>query len=150
MTVSKSFERLLRLRAMEEEQSSAALESALGELRALERTRDRAEQSARQGRARVAASAVSGDRVDRQAGLVEIECACLRARQLAPRIVASEMEAARRRQELLDKRVKRRQVGNLIEKVENQDTLESERRGQQTVDDWYAARRHRPDGNAEP
>ncbi len=149
MSVSRSLERLLRLRAMEEEQRSAALESALGDLHALEQARDAAGRRELVGRARVAGSVLSGDSVDRQAGLVEMECARRRARQLAPRIVASEIEAERRRQELLNKRVERRQVGTLIEKAETQDTLESDRRSQRAVDDWYGSRRHRKGGGKE-
>ena len=149
MSVSKALERLRRLRAMEEEQRSAALESALAELHALERACDAAGRSERQGRARVALSAASGDSVDRLAGLVEIECARRRARQLAPRIAAAEQETGRRRKELLDKRVELRQVGTLIEKAEAREAIESGRRSQRTVDDWYGARRQRRGGDAE-
>ncbi|HEV2445345.1 MAG TPA: hypothetical protein VGS58_05465 [Candidatus Sulfopaludibacter sp.] len=147
--MSKALERLRRLRTMEEEQRSAALESALGELHALERARDAAGRSERQGRERVALSATSGDSVDRLAGLVEIECARRRARQLALRIIAAEQETGRRRKELLDKRVELRQVGTLIEKAEAREEIESGRRSQRTVDDWYGARRQRQGGDAE-
>ncbi len=143
MSASKALQRLSRIRALEEEQRRASLESALGELDALKRARDSARQSERQGRARVGSSAVAGEIVDRQAALVEMETARRRARLLEPRIAAAEMEALRRRQELLAKRVERRQAGTLVEAAEAQEEIESSRRSQKAVDDWYAAGRHR-------
>ena len=142
MSASKAIERLLHIRALEEEQCRASLESALGEVDALKRAHQAARQSERQGRARVGTSAAAGEIVDRHAALVEMESARRRARQLEPRIAASELEAARRRQEFLAKRVERRQAGTLVEEAETQDEIESSRRSQKAVDDWYGARRH--------
>jgi hypothetical protein len=138
---SKSLERLLRIRTLEEGQRRASLESALGELDALQRARQAAAESERNGRARVGASAAAGGVVDRQAALVETEAARRRGRMLAPRITAGEREAALRRQEFIAKRVERRQAGTLVEQAEAQEEIEAERRTQQATDDWYGARR---------
>ena len=138
---SKALERLLRIRALEEEQRRASLETALGELDALKRAREAAVESERNGRAQVVSSVASGSVVDRQAALVEMEAALRRSRILAPRIVVSEREAVFRREEFLEKRVERRQAGTLVEQAEAQEEIESERRSQQTLDDWYGARK---------
>ena len=142
MSVSKALARLLQVRALEEEQRRASLESALGELAELKRAREAAGETERQGRALVGASAGSGNIVDRRAGLVEMEAARRRARRLAPRIADSQLEAGRRRQEFLDKRVERRQAGTLIEKAEAREEMETDRRNQRAIDDWFGARRH--------
>jgi len=143
MSVSKALERLLRIREVEEEQHRVSLESALGELHTLERACEAAHESERQGRAWVGASVESGEIADRQAGLVEAEAARKRARVLQPRIAKSEMEAALRRAEFLDKRLERRQAATLIEATEVRDKIESDRRGQRDIDDWFGAQRHR-------
>lgn len=143
MSASRTLERLLRIRALEEEQCRASLESALGELEALKRARLASLESERQGRAQVRASAASAEIVDRQAALVEVEAARARSCVLAPRISAAELETSRRRQEFLDKRVERRQTGALVEEAETREAIESDRRGQQAADDWYVARRRR-------
>ena len=143
MNASKAIERLLRIRALEEEQRRASLESALGELDALKRAQNAARQSERRGRARVGASAASGEVIDRQVALVEMETARRRVGLLEPRIAASELEAARRRQELLAKRIERRQAGTLVEEARMGEEIESGRRNQKAVDDWYGARKHR-------
>lgn len=141
MSRSKALERLLRIRALEEEQRRASLESALGELDALKRAREAAAEAGRNGRARVGSSVASGSVVDRRAALVEMEAARRRDRALAPRIAASEKEAAHRRQEFVEKRVERRQAGTLVEQAEARDETEAGRRTQQAIDDWYGTRK---------
>jgi len=142
MSVSKALERLLRIRGMEEEQRRVALDAAMAELRTLERARAAAGARERQGRAWVGASVESGEIVDRQAGLVETEAARKRVRLLAPRVARAAVETMRRREEFLEKRVERRQAATMIEAAEARDKIESNRRGQRAVDDWYGARRH--------
>lgn len=139
---SKVLERLRRIRALEEDQRRAALESALGELDALKRAQMAAADAQRNGRARVGSSAASGNVVDRRAALVEIEAAIRRSRMLAPRIAASEREAAVRRDQFSEKRVERRQAGTLVEQAEAQEEFEAERQMQRSLDDWYGARKH--------
>ena len=139
----KALERLLRIRALEEEQRRASMESALGELDSLKRAREAAAETERNGRARVGSSAASGSVVDRQAALVEMQAGRRRSRMLAARIAASEREAALRREEFLQKRVERRQAGTLVEQALAQEEIEAGRRLQQTMDDWYGARKSR-------
>jgi hypothetical protein len=143
MSASKTLDRLLRIRALEEEQRRASLESALGELDALRRARATSLETEKQGRARVTASAASAETIDRHAALVEVEAARARSRVLAPRIFAAELETSQRRQAFLDKRVERRQTGTLVEAAEARQTIESDQRSQQAADDWYGARRGR-------
>lgn len=147
MRASKALERLLRIRGLEEEQKRAFLGSALSKLEALKRAHETTIQSEQQGHARLRSSAASGEIVDRQAALVELEVARARSRALASRIVASEVETARRRQEVLDKRVERRQADTLFEEAVAREAVKSDRRSQVAIDDRCAARgrRHPPD-----
>ena len=110
-----------------------------GRLKSLEQARSAALQMEKQGRARVSASVVSGAIADRQAGLVETEAARRRARMLAARIAAAEKETVARREEFLDKRVQRRQAETMVEEAQAREDLESGRRSQRTIDDWYGA-----------
>jgi len=146
MSVPKALERLLRIRGVEEEQRRRSLDTAVAKLKALEQARHAALQMEKQGRARLSASVISGAIADRQAGLVETEAAQRRARMLAARIVAAEKETIARRQEFLEKRVERRQVETLAEEAHAREDLESGRRSQRSIDDWYGARRGRQGG----
>jgi hypothetical protein len=143
MAVSKALQRLLRIRDMEVEQRKLALDSALQELRGFEGARDLAIVREREGRQLIGTSARSGDVADRQAGLVETAAARRRVHLLAPRVAASEAESVRLRQDFLEKRRERRQAKTLIEGIMAQEAIESIRRGQQALDDWYGSRRHR-------
>ncbi len=143
MGVSKALDRLLGIRELEEEQHRLALESALGELRDLERARDAAGAREREGRELVRGSAKSGELADREAGLVETATARRQAWVLAPRIAASQAESIRLRQEFLAKRVQRRQAETLIEEAAARDAGELNRRSQQNLDDWYGSHKHR-------
>jgi hypothetical protein len=143
MGVSKALQRLLRVRAIEEEQHRLALESAVGELRNLERARDAADARERQGRCTVAESVLSGELADRQSGLVEATVAQGLAQALAPRIAWSEKQAIRLRQDYLEKRVERRQAETLIEEAAADDAVGLNRRTQQNLDDWYGSGQHR-------
>ncbi len=149
MGVSKALQRLLRVRAIEEEQHRLALESSVGELRNLERARDAADARERQGRDGVTKSVLSGELADRQAGLVEVTVAQGQARALAPRIAWSEAQAIRLRQDYLEKRVERRQAETLIEEAAAEDAVCSNRRTQQSLDDWYGSGQHRKQTESE-
>jgi hypothetical protein len=74
---------------------------------------------------------------------VETAAARRRVHLLAPRIAASEAGSFRLRQEFLEKRTERRQAKTLIEGAVAQEAIESIRRAQQALDDWYGSRRHR-------
>ena len=143
MGVAKALERLLRIRDIEEEQRRLALESALGELRDLERAREAAGAREREGRELVRGSVKSGEWADRGAGLVETATARKQAGVLAPRIAALEAESIQLRQKFLEKRVQRRQAETLIEEAAARDAGGLNRRSQQNLDDWYGSHMHR-------
>jgi len=86
---------------------------------------------------------------DRQAGIEEVRTAKRHAELLGPRIESKGEEVAERRQEYLEKRVERRQAETLISETEARDAVESNRRSQQGIDDWYRNRLHRKAGEVE-
>src|ERR1700738_4461868 len=104
MPVSRALRRLLHVRTMEEEQQRLALESALGELHALEDALSAARARDRAGRALLNLSFQASDPTDRPAAQVEVQSAVRRAAFLKPRIAAAETAASRARQAFLDKR----------------------------------------------
>jgi hypothetical protein len=150
MAVSRALRRLLHIRELEEEQNRLALESASGDLNRLERALMAAYERERRGRRLVEASAQSNQLMDRLAGLEETRSASLHAIALGPRIDAKQGEVAARRQEFLAKRVERRQAETLIEETEAREAIEGDRRGQQSLDDWYSSRLHREGEQLEP
>jgi flagellar export protein FliJ len=143
MAFSRALARLLHLREIEEEQKRLALESAQIELHRLGTALAAAGERARRGRALVTASARSGQFEERLAGLEEMRTSQRHATALAPRIAASAERVDDRREEFLEKRVERRQVETLIEESEARAEAEAGRRGQQSLDGWFSARRHR-------
>src|SRR4051794_3941448 len=143
MSVPKGLERLLRIRGVQEEQRRRSLDAAVATQKLLEQARTAALQVEKQGRARVTASVVSGAIADRQGGLVETEAAQRRARILAVRIAAAEKETVAKRQQFLDTRIERRQAETLLEEAQAREDLESGRRSQRIIDDWYGAGRGR-------
>jgi flagellar biosynthesis chaperone FliJ len=143
MAVSRALARLLHLREIEEEQRRLALESAQMELHRLGMALAAASERERKGRALVTASARSGQFEERFAGLEETRASKRHAAALVPRIAASEERVGDRREAYLEKRVERRQVETLIAESEAQAEVEAGRRGQQSLDGWYSARKHR-------
>jgi hypothetical protein len=142
MPVSKSLQRLLRIRDLQEEQLRLALESAVVELRELEAAQNAAGARERQGRQLIGASVEAGQPVDRQAGLEQAAAARRQARCLALRVVNAEKETMRLRQILLEKRVERRQAETLVSESEAEVGIELNRRSQQALDDWHGSRKH--------
>jgi hypothetical protein len=143
MSVPKALQRLLRIRGLEEEQRRLELEAAIAGLQSLEQAREAAAQMHREARAHIAESAISGELVDRVAGLVETDTARAWERLLEPRIEAAEMETTQRRREFLQKRIERRQAATLIEEAAARDDVELERRSRQSIDEWFGTRLHR-------
>jgi flagellar biosynthesis chaperone FliJ len=143
MGVSRSLQRLLRVRGVEEEQRRRALAAAQARLHALQQARAATAKLEKQGRTREIAGMVSGIIVDRQAGLVETAAAEKRARILAALLTAAENETIASRQAFLEKRVERRQAETLVEEAEAREALESGRRSQRVIDDWFGTRNHR-------
>jgi hypothetical protein len=140
VAVARTLRRLLRVLELEEEQAKGALEAALGELRRLEQKRLAAGARERRGRGLVVASARSGELADRLAGIEEARVARCAAGLLRERIAAAELQAAARREEYLAKRVQRGQAETLIGEAEAREALESDRRSQQSIDEWILNR----------
>jgi hypothetical protein len=140
MAVSRALRRLLRIRDLQEEQSRLVLESALGELHCLENAMTATSERDRRGRNLIQASAQTGELPDRLAGIEETRSALRQAAALVPRIDATEEEVAVLRQDLLLRRVERRQAETLIQETEARDAVESGRRSQQALDEWYNSR----------
>ncbi len=149
MAVSRALKRLLRIRELEEEQSRLALESALGELRELERALHRSAERGRLVRQLMAAGVETGELADRLAGLAEACAAARAAEWLAGRRPAAEREVEEQREEFLVSKTERRQAETLIDAVETRDAIEAERKAQYGLDDWHRSRR-RPAGNGSP
>lgn len=146
MALPRAMRRLLRIRGMEEEQRQAALESALGDLSRLEVALAVARERERRGRRLVAASAETGDLIDRIAGLEEMRTARRHAATLTPRIAEAELSVIARRREFLAKRVERRQVESLIQKAELKEAVQAGRRAQGELDGWFLSRALRRGG----
>jgi hypothetical protein len=149
MAVSRALRRLLKIRAIEEEQSRLALESALGELNRLEVALAATAERDRLGRRLVQSSASNGELPDRLAGLEETRAAGCHAAWLGPRIAEAELDVLGLREEFLARRVERRQAETQIEETEARDALDAGRRGQQSLDDWYGNRMHRTEAEVE-
>lgn len=147
MAVTRALRRLLRIRDLEEEQCRLALEAALAERNRLGIALDATAERDRRGRLLIAASARSAELADRLAGLEETRTARRLAIVLKQRLAQVEAAVAVRRQEYLAKRVERRQAETLIRSTEAQANLESGRRAQQSLDDWFGNRLHRNAGN---
>jgi flagellar biosynthesis chaperone FliJ len=143
VAVSRALRRLLRIRELEEEQCRLALESAISELNRLEHAMVATADRDRRGRRLVETSAHTGELRDRLAGLEETRAANRMVEVLAPRIERWEAETGRLREAFLEKRVERRQAETLISETEARDAIESGRRGQQVLDDWFRSRQHR-------
>jgi flagellar export protein FliJ len=141
VAVSRVMLRLLRIRELEEEQNRAALESALGELNRLEHALESTLEWERTGRRMVAESTVTGVIADRLLGLLESRAAAQRSVQLAEQIAEATEEISIRRDALLRKRVERRQAETLVDEARAQQAVETLRREQHSLDDWFRNRR---------
>jgi hypothetical protein len=145
MAVTQALRRLLRIRSLQEEQGKLALESALGDLNRLESALTASSERDRRGRELVQQSAQTGELPIRVTGIEETRTALRFAHAIKPHIDAKKQEVNTLRKEYLDKRVERRQTESLLVSIAAQETKEEERRSQQKLDDWYAARHHSPE-----
>jgi flagellar export protein FliJ len=140
VAVSRALLRLLRVLEIEEEQHRMKLEAELGELGLLEHALEGTNQREQHGRRLVGESAHSGELRDRLSGVEETRAARRMADVLKLRVAETEEAVAVLRQHYLAKRVKRRQVETLVEKAEAEEALETERRSQQMLDEWFLSR----------
>jgi predicted GIY-YIG superfamily endonuclease len=149
MAVSRALRRLLRIRELEEEQRRLMLESSLGELLRLQGALTATFEREREGRSLVQDSARTNQLPDRLAGLEEARAADRTVFVLEPRIAVKEEEVTAHRQEYLLKRIERRQAETLIQESEAREAIQADRRGQQSLDDWYGARQYRDKADAD-
>ena len=143
MAVSRAMRRLLAVLETQEEQRRAALESAVADLRRMEKALDATVARERAGRILVSASVATGELVDRLAGVEEALAAHRHGSALKPRIAETELRVAEGRRELIEKRIERRQAETLIEKTEANDAIVSGRREQREMDDQFLSQSHR-------
>lgn len=143
MAIAHALRRLLRILELEEEQAQAVLDAALAQRRNLQKGWDAAVLRDRAGRRLVAASALSNNFIDRLAGLEETAVAKRIAAILRSHLAQADKETARRRAELLAKRVERSQAETLVQEAEAREASKTARRTQRSIDDWYLMRRHR-------
>ena len=142
MAISRSLRRLLRVRELQEEQGRLARESSVGELDRLEDAMKATASQDRRGRLLLDASARTGELLDRVSGLEESRTATRIAAVLVHRIEARTRDVNTRRQEFLGLRVARKQAESLIAEAVSADAIDSGRRSQQALDDWYSSRVH--------
>ena len=143
MPVSRAMRRLQQVLEIQERECLAAMESARADLARLEQALTRSAARERGGRHLVAASATTGEAIDRIAGIEETRTARRVAAALEPRIAAAQTALDAMRREFLSKRIERRQTETLIEEAEAADKVEAARRAQKNLDDWFLNRRGR-------
>lgn len=143
MAVSRAMRRLQQVLEIQESECLAAMESARAELTQLEQNLVRSIARERGGRRLAAASATTGEIVDRIAGIEETRSARRLTAALEPRIAEAQAALDATRREFLSKRVERRQTETLIEEAEAAGKVEAARRAQKNLDDWFLSRRAR-------
>ncbi len=143
MAGSRPLRRLLRVLEIEEEQRQLELEKAAGELRRLERALAAAGERDRGGRLLVSLSARSGEAADRLAGLEETLAAARKASFVVPRLASCQQEVFRLRDELLAKRVGRRQAEHVLRGFEARQAMKTAHRDQQALDEGHLNKMHR-------
>ncbi len=143
MAIRGALDRLFRVRELEEEQCGAAVEEAVVQMRRLENAVVAAQERIRRGRLLVAASAQSGDLLDRVAGVEETRSAGRAQENLSNRVKDAEAALANLRQLFMAKRVERRQVETLLKQQEAALAFGADRRDQRVLDDWHRMRRYR-------
>lgn len=140
MAVSKALRRLLSIRGILEERARLKLEASLSQVRFLEHSLQVAGERDRSGRRAIVDSVVQGEEVGRLAGNIEIQLAERDSKLLQPRIASAQLEAAELRLEFQARRIERRQTDIVVENEEKASIVESERRYQQSLDDWHGSR----------
>jgi flagellar biosynthesis chaperone FliJ len=138
-----SLQRLLHIRRTEEEHCQLTMEKAIAELRHLETLRIVVCKRGERARTLLVSSARSGDLVDRIVALEETSITGRMEPILADMVERARLEAERRRQEFLAKRVARQQVETLADKLLTEGRVKAGRKNQSALDDWHRSRRLR-------
>ena len=132
--------RLLRLRELEEEQCRLQLEAAVGHQRRVGQAREAIVRRQVAVREEFAAQVGLGDSRGRSAMVFEMELAGRRRARVEQRVSEAESAVQRQREEFLERRTGRQQVESLIETARSREEIETARRAQQMLDDWYSRR----------
>ena len=140
MAVSKSVRRLLRVLDLEEESRRRELESAQAEHARLNVALTGATRRERDGRLLFADGVQREHADDRWMGLKEVD-AGRRCGAVLQQTIQQSMQAVEAlRTALLEKRVERKQAETLVKAAEARESLEEDRRTQQSLDTWYLMR----------
>jgi flagellar biosynthesis chaperone FliJ len=130
----------VRVRELEEEQSMAALEAALNEVRRLEAALETVERRARTGRELIRRAAETGEILDRVIGLAELQGAYQAVESLQDDLEEARARVSAAQEDFLARRVEHRQAKTLVEDALMRARVVQERRNQQETDDWHRAR----------
>lgn len=140
MAAPHSLRRLHKLRQAEEEQRNALLRSALGELHKLESASRAVHGRLIRARLLLTQSLLSAEMTARFSALEEITASQRLVNALSARIHVVEAMVEERRENLLVKRVERRQAEALLDSIVEQQELQERRKAQVALDDWYRSR----------
>ncbi len=143
MVPKKVLKRLLRLRELEEEQGRRELELAVLEENRVQQQMLFAGQRLAMGRHHFVEGIARGNGADRAGGVIEVEFSRRQQLLIKPRLEAVEQELARQREHFMTRRAERRQVETLVRDRDKVAAIETGRRAQQMLDDWYGRRTER-------
>jgi flagellar biosynthesis chaperone FliJ len=141
MAASASLRRLLAIRLTEEEQRQMEMEKAVAELQRLEGLQNKLRTHFKCVRELFESSAHTGETVDRIAALREISADRRLETLLAEKIEVARMDIERKKQGFLAKRLERRQVETLVDRMSAEGATEAGRKLQAALDDWHRSRR---------
>ena len=133
-------ERLWRLRELEEEQSRLELESGVAERNRVAQELAEVTAEAARNRREFAARLGDSDTAARTGALVELGRARRWQSAIRPQLDKAEADVELRREEFLARRTTRRQVETLLDREREAARIETARRAQQMLDDWYGRR----------
>ncbi len=137
MKSSHALRRLLRIRALQEEQSRLALETAQAEQKRLDAALAESRRSERRSRESIFAGVRSGDAVERIAGIMQSFESERASKQIAAWKLEADLAAARLRKAFLADRTERRQTERMVEAAAAEATAQEERSAQKALDDWH-------------
>jgi flagellar biosynthesis chaperone FliJ len=133
-------DRLWRLRELEEEQSRLELESRVGKRNRIAQNRTEAAADVARSRGEFHARLGDPDAAARTGALVEWEEARLRQDAIRSQLENAEAAVEVQRDDFFARRIARRQVESLLEGEREAGRVETARRAQQILDDWFGRR----------
>jgi hypothetical protein len=142
MPASRSLRRLFRIRKLEEDQSRLTLDASLAELRRLQLAIRGAAQQGRRGREIMVRGLRTGSLDERIAGLEEEASSERLSSALSIWIQELQSKIDALRDVYRGKSLERRQAETLVNEAEARSQIETARREQSGLDDWYGNRTH--------